>query len=87
MGTFPKEELEKALGKADGRCECRRTNQVCLKKHDRDRCRESGFTIGNRGTRWEAHHRTSQDAGGPDIASNCEILCIDCHEATRTYGG
>jgi len=33
---------------------------------------------------WEAHHVT---AGGPDVVSNCEILCIPCHVKTRTYGG
>jgi len=87
MGTFPQEEVKKALVNAGGRCECRRTNPDCLKKHDRVRCHESNFTIGNRGIRWETHHRTSQAAGGKDIASNCEILCLDCHKATRTYGG
>jgi len=24
---------------------------------------------------------------GKYVASNCEILCLDCHKATRTYGG
>jgi len=87
MGTFPKEELEKALANASRRCECTRTNKDCLKKHDRARCHESGLSLGNQGTRWQAHHKTSQDKGGEDIASNCEILCLDCHKATRTYGG
>lgn len=87
MGTFPEEEVKKALANAGGRCECTRTNLDCLRKHYRDRCPESGFTMENRGTRWEAHHRTSQAAGGEDVASNCEILCLDCHRATRTYGG
>lgn len=86
MGTFPKKELEKALASAGGRCECRRTNQDCLKRHDRRRCTVSGLTLGNQGIKWQAHHRTSQAAGGKDIASNCEVLCIPCHKATRTYG-
>jgi len=30
MGTFPEEELKKALANADYRCECRRTNKDCL---------------------------------------------------------
>jgi len=25
--------------------------------------------------------------GGDYTLSNCEILCLDCHKATRTYGG
>jgi len=87
MGDFPEDELKKALAKASNRCECQRTNQDCLKKHDHYRCLENGFTLGNHKSRWQAHHKTSQAAGGEDIASNCEILCIDCHRATRTYGG
>jgi len=86
MGTFPDEELKKALKRADGRCECTRTNPDCLKRHDRVRCSVRGLTLGNQGTKWHAHHRFSQDEGGKDIASNCEILCIPCHKATRTYG-
>ena len=34
----------------------------------------------------EAHHKTSVDAGGSDAPSNCQILCHNCHVATRTYG-
>lgn len=87
MGTFPEEELKKALKKADGRCECTRTNEDCVSRHDYRRCSASGFTMKNHKTRWHAHHRTAQAKGGKDIASNCEILCIPCHKATRTYGG
>jgi len=87
MGRFPEEELKKALARAGERCECTRTNPDCLKRHDRVRCSLSGFTLGNQGIKWQAHHKTSQAAGGKDIASNCEILCIPCHEATRTFGG
>lgn len=87
MGKFPDKVVIAALKRAGRRCECRRTNFPCLGKHDRVRCHESGFTWENRGTRWQTHHKTSQDAGGPDTLSNCEILCLDCHKATRTYGG
>ena len=87
MGTFPKEELKKALANAGNRCECRRTNPDCLKRHDRVRCGVRGLTLENQGTKWEAHHKTSQAAGGEDKAWNCEILCLPCHKATRTYGG
>lgn len=34
----------------------------------------------------EAHHKTSVRAGGKDVLSNCQILCIECHQNTRTYG-
>ncbi len=86
MGTFPKSEVEKALASAGNRCECEKTNEDCLKRHDRVRCSVSNLTMGSRGTRWQTHHRTSQNAGGKDIASNCQILCIPCHKTTRTYG-
>ena len=87
MGTFPEEELKKALANAGYRCECRRTNEDCLKRHRYVRCPVSDLTVGNQGTKWQAHHKTAQAIGGKDIASNCEILCIPCHKATRTFGG
>ncbi len=34
----------------------------------------------------EAHHKTSVLSGGSDNLSNCQILCIDCHKKTYTYG-
>jgi len=43
---------------------------------------ENRGKTGQRGC-WEAHHIT---AGGPDIVSNCEILCCDCHAGTGSYG-
>ena len=33
-----------------------------------------------------AHHKHSVNAGGSDALSNCQILYVACHEATRTYG-
>ncbi|NIO38682.1 hypothetical protein GTO27_13450 [Candidatus Bathyarchaeota archaeon] len=32
---------------------------------------------------WEAHPKTSMDAGGSDTVSSCEILCLSCYKATR----
>ena len=84
MGTFPKEELEKALANARYRCECTRTNPDCRQRHDYVRCSVSGLTLGNQGTRWQAHHRKAQAIGGKDIASNCEIICIPCHKAVKS---
>jgi len=86
LGKFPDEVVESALERAGGRCQCERTNSDCLRKHNYFRCSENGFTVNNRGTKWETHHKTSQDAGGDDTLSNCEILCLECHTATRTYG-
>ena len=35
---------------------------------------------------WEAHHIHSVSSGGHDGLSNCKILCISCHQKTKTYG-
>lgn len=35
---------------------------------------------------WHAHHKTSIASGGSDALSNCKVLCVSCHENTRTYG-
>jgi 5-methylcytosine-specific restriction endonuclease McrA len=35
---------------------------------------------------WHAHHVTAVASGGSDALSNCEALCIPCHESTQTYG-
>ena len=47
------------------------------------RCERCGKQLG---TKWHAHHRTAQVAGGSDGLQNCEVLCVDCHENTRSYG-
>ena len=36
---------------------------------------------------WEAHHKTSVNSGGQDVASNGKALCLQCHKNTYTYGG
>jgi len=35
---------------------------------------------------WEAHHIVPVSKGGPDTVENCQILCIDCHKNTPSYG-
>ena len=72
---FSDEVVEAAWKNADGKCE---------------RCGKS-LSKGNRGEEgargaWEAHHKTSVAAGGGNTVSNSEILCLDCHKASRTYG-
>jgi 5-methylcytosine-specific restriction endonuclease McrA len=41
----------------------------------------------NLGEKWHAHHKVSQDANGVDTLGNCEILCVNCHKNTESYGG
>ena len=64
-----------------GRCECRREHPGKTAPHHGGRC-PATFTRG--GGKWNAHHIS---ASGPDIASNCEALCLQCHYLTQTYGG
>lgn len=33
-----------------------------------------------------AHHIKAESDGGSNLLSNCQILCIPCHEATPSYG-
>ena len=81
---FSKETIEAAWKRAGGKCECRR------KTHShpgwRGRC---GKTLSKSNTKrvgrgaWEAHHISTT---GGDGLRNCEILCIDCHKGTRSFG-
>ncbi len=35
----------------------------------------------------EAYHIVSQEKGGSDVLSNCEMLSQRCHKATRNFAG
>lgn len=74
MGFKP-ETIKKAFARSGGRCECRRTTH----KHLYGRCAVR-FSKSNSGTKWEAHHKLSVEAGGGDGLANCEILCVGCHD-------
>jgi hypothetical protein len=80
--SFPESEVLKAWQRAGGCCECERTTHT----NHKGKCSKT-LSWANRGREgwgaWEAHHRV---AGGPDVASNCEILCWDCHKQTPTFG-
>lgn len=69
---------------AVGRCECirrcpthagRRCNRVLDPNNQKP------------GMQWHSHHVISQDDGGPDTLTNCQVLCLDCHKNTENYGG
>jgi 5-methylcytosine-specific restriction protein A len=75
--AFSEDTKRQALRRAGGRCECTRTSH----RHSGGRC-NAPLQPGQ----WHAHHRTAEAAGGSDSLSNCEALCIPCHEATDTYG-
>ena len=75
--AFSEDTKGRAFRRAGGRCECTRISH----RHPGGRC-NAVLTPGN----WHAHHRTAVDAGGDDSLSNCEALCIPCHQNTGTYG-
>lgn len=74
--AFSESTKIQAKKRAGNQCECGR--EVC---GHTGRCNAILYP----GT-WHAHHRTALDAGGSDDLSNCEALCIPCHENTGTYG-
>jgi 5-methylcytosine-specific restriction endonuclease McrA len=84
--AFPESVVREAFNKVSGRCRCTRKNHhhffsSCAKQLDwNERGKETP-------TGWEAHHIMAEYVGGKDILSNCEILCIECHKITRSYGG
>ena len=80
--SFPESVVRQAWNSAGGRCECTRENHGHYGRCGKQLVWENRGRETGRGD-WEAHHRV---AGGPDVASNCEILCWDCHKKTRTFG-
>lgn len=72
--AFSKSDKDEIFKHAHGKCE-RCGKLLCRDNHNE----------GERGA-WEAHHKTSLKAGGEDIPSNGEAVCLACHKATRTYG-
>lgn len=80
---FPDSVVDAAWGRSGGKCECERPSH----NHSLLFCRKQ-LSKASRGYEtnmgWEAHH---VNANGDPVLSNCEILCQDCHKATRSYGG
>ena len=83
--SFSESTVKEAWDRAGGMCECKRSrhvhdskcNKILLWNHRGDD--DSPFG-------WEAHHKTAVSSGGDDTLSNCEILCIECHKKTGSYG-
>lgn len=81
--AFPDSVVAEAWKRSGGCCECTRSTHGHVGRCNAKlvpQARGNEKVLGG----WEAHHVT---AGGPDVASNCEILCLPCHVKTRTYGG
>ena len=75
--AFSQETKTAAWRRAGGKCECTRKN---CPKHT-GRCNTALAA-----RKWHAHHITAEASGGSDALSNCEALCIPCHENTGSYG-
>lgn len=78
--AFSEDTVKQAFQRSGGYCECDRSthghgshcnNQLVWENRGRE----------GRGA-WEAHHKHSVSADGPDSLSNCEILCWECHKKT-----
>lgn len=83
--AFSQETINEAWNRSGGKCECNRT----LHSHS-GRCNKT-LSFSNRGKEgawgaWEAHHKVAVSSGGKDTLSNCEILCLECHKGTGSYG-
>lgn len=72
---FSDETIKKAWDACKGRCE------ICGKKLVWD---NRGDNTGKGA--WEAHHKNPILKGGSDSIRNCQILCVDCHKNTDSYG-
>lgn len=79
--SFTDDVVKEAWKRAGAKCECTRKTH----DHNDDRCNKELFWS-NRGRenedQWEAHHIVSEEAGGMNTVSNCEILCWKCHKET-----
>ena len=81
--AFSQETIVQASRRAMGKCGCSLKN--C--GHS-GRCNKALDPKNSApGRKWHAHHTVSQEARGSDGLSNCQILCIDCHKNTGSYGG
>ncbi len=77
--AFSEETLREAWDRAGGQCECTR------------RTHRHFYTPCGRNLRWEKRGQFADggwevrqlDGMGAELASNCEILCTECHDATH----
>lgn len=83
--AFSNSVVRQAWNRADGKCECRRKTCRHGVRCNKQLVWENRGEEAKRGA-WEAHHITAVASGGLDILSNCEILCLDCHKNTGSYG-
>lgn len=76
---FPQSVIDAAWTRAKGRCECTENCHSAYNPHNKQLDPKNTTP----GMKWEAHHINSD---GEPVLSNCKILCVSCHENTRSYG-
>ena len=81
--AFSQDTINQAWHRTGGRCEC--TLKICGHQERCNKVLDPQNKI--EGRKWHAHHIVSQNAGSLDNLSNCQILCVPCHENTGSYGG
>ena len=79
---FPETVKDAAYLRSGGRCECTRQHGGRSALHSGGRCPSQFGRI--RG--WEAHHIVDEAMGGDNTLSNCQSLCIACHDLTQLLG-
>jgi len=81
---FPETVVWAAFHRSGGQCEC--TTPFCSGHMavSFGRCVQT-FSFAQRatsdGTGWQAHHRIPVVDGGEGTLTNCQILCVNCHQA------
>ena len=76
--AFSESIKDEAFKRSGGMCECTRTSHL----NHTGRCSKILTRYGT-----EYYHVVSQDAGGTEDLSNCEVLCTICHRQIRSNGG
>ena len=84
--AFSQDTVNAAWKRAGGKCECTRSSHGHSARCNKTLSYENRGRDGAWGA-WEAHHKTADASGGNDSLSNCEILCMECHKGTGSYGG
>lgn len=73
--AFSDSTKDDAFARSGGRCECARSSH----SHSGRRCTRPVTR-----TSAQYNHRHAQSLGGIDGLSNCEVLCVTCHQLTYT---
>ena len=76
--AFSDSVKQAAWFRSGGRCECWRTSHW---NHPGLGCGAQLVDFG-----FQYHHRNALSVGGPDTLSNCEVLCLTCHQQTDNWG-